>query len=140
LGLLQADDVGPPLIQPGQQPRHPLLDRVHVPGRYPHPATVARCGSPLAADAAPHGRPRPGPGRGARPPFLDRDEARLGHGQPAGEARDLGLAAVALRVTRGVPTPAAPHRRALAALVSPPRRAALFWSRDDPAVADLPGT
>ena len=36
LGLLQADDVGLALVEPGQQPRHPLLDRVHVPGRYPH--------------------------------------------------------------------------------------------------------
>jgi hypothetical protein len=36
LGLLQADDVGPPLVQPRQHPRHPLLGRVDVPGRDPH--------------------------------------------------------------------------------------------------------
>ena len=33
LGLLQADDVRPPLVQPRQQSRHTLLDRVDVPGR-----------------------------------------------------------------------------------------------------------
>ena len=38
LGLLQADDVGPPLVEPRQQPRHALLDRVDVPGRDPHRA------------------------------------------------------------------------------------------------------
>ena len=37
LGLLQADHVGLPLVQPRQQPRYPLLGRVHVPGRYSHP-------------------------------------------------------------------------------------------------------
>ena len=47
------DDVGLPLVQPGQQPRHPLLDRVHVPGRYPHPAYS----SPLRLTAC--GRRRP---------------------------------------------------------------------------------
>jgi hypothetical protein len=26
LGLLQADNIGLPLVQPRQQPRHPLLD------------------------------------------------------------------------------------------------------------------
>ena len=36
LGLLQADHVRPPLVQPGQQPGHALLDRVDVPGRYSH--------------------------------------------------------------------------------------------------------
>ena len=36
LGLLQADHVRPALVQPRQQPRHPLLDRVHVPGHDPH--------------------------------------------------------------------------------------------------------
>ena len=36
LGLLQADDVGLALVQPRQQPRHALLDRVDVPGRDPH--------------------------------------------------------------------------------------------------------
>ena len=36
LGLLQADHVRPPLVQPGQQPRHALLDRVDVPGRDSH--------------------------------------------------------------------------------------------------------
>ena len=40
LGLLQADDVRPPLIQPRQQPRHALLDRVDVPGRDSHRPTV----------------------------------------------------------------------------------------------------
>jgi hypothetical protein len=36
LGLLQADDVRRALVQPGQQPRQPLLDRVDVPGGDPH--------------------------------------------------------------------------------------------------------
>ena len=36
LRLLQAHDVGLPLVQPRQQPRQPLLDRVDVPGRDPH--------------------------------------------------------------------------------------------------------
>jgi hypothetical protein len=36
LGLLQADHVRPPLVQPRQQPRHALLDRVDVPGRDSH--------------------------------------------------------------------------------------------------------
>jgi hypothetical protein len=36
LGLLQADDVRLALVQPRQQPRQALLDRVHVPGRDPH--------------------------------------------------------------------------------------------------------
>jgi hypothetical protein len=37
LGLLQADDVRPALVQPRQQARYALLDRVHVPGRDSHP-------------------------------------------------------------------------------------------------------
>jgi hypothetical protein len=36
LGLLQADHVRPPLIQPREKPRHALLDRVDVPGRNSH--------------------------------------------------------------------------------------------------------
>src|SRR3954452_7915835 len=36
LGLLQADDVRLPLVQPRQQPRHALLDRVDVPRRDAH--------------------------------------------------------------------------------------------------------
>ena len=36
LRLLQADDVRPPLVEPRQQPRHPLLERVDVPGRDAH--------------------------------------------------------------------------------------------------------
>jgi hypothetical protein len=36
LGLLQADHIRPPLIQPRQQPRHALLHRVDVPGRDSH--------------------------------------------------------------------------------------------------------
>jgi hypothetical protein len=38
LRLLQADDVRLALLEPWQQPRHSLLDRVHVPGRYSHGA------------------------------------------------------------------------------------------------------
>jgi nitroimidazol reductase NimA-like FMN-containing flavoprotein (pyridoxamine 5'-phosphate oxidase superfamily) len=38
LGLLQADHIRPALVQPRQQPRQPLLDRVDIPRRYPHPA------------------------------------------------------------------------------------------------------
>ena len=38
LRLLQTDDVRLALLEPGQQPQHSLLDRVHVPGRYPHRA------------------------------------------------------------------------------------------------------
>ena len=40
LRLLQADDVGLPLVEPWQQPRHALLDRVDVPRRDPHGGTV----------------------------------------------------------------------------------------------------
>jgi hypothetical protein len=36
LGLLQAYNIRPPLVEPGQEPRHTLLDRVDVPGRDPH--------------------------------------------------------------------------------------------------------
>ncbi len=42
LRLLQADHIGTAFVQPGQQPRQPLLDRVHVPGRDPHPADGTR--------------------------------------------------------------------------------------------------
>jgi hypothetical protein len=38
LGLLQADDIRLALVEPGQQSRHPLLDGVHIPRRYPHGA------------------------------------------------------------------------------------------------------
>ena len=38
LGLLQADDVGLALVEPRQQAREPLLDRVDVPGRDAHRA------------------------------------------------------------------------------------------------------
>ena len=41
LRLLQADDVRLPLIQPRQQPRQPLLDRVDVPRRDAHSGTLA---------------------------------------------------------------------------------------------------
>ena len=40
LGLLQADDVRLPLVEPRQQPRQPLLDRVDVPRRDAHGGTV----------------------------------------------------------------------------------------------------
>ena len=36
LGLLQADHVRPARVQPGQQARYALLDRVDVPGGYAH--------------------------------------------------------------------------------------------------------
>ncbi len=36
LGLLQADDVGPPLQEPGGQVVHSLLDRIDVPGGDAH--------------------------------------------------------------------------------------------------------
>ncbi len=36
LRLLEADDVGPALVQPRQEPRDALLERVDVPGRDPH--------------------------------------------------------------------------------------------------------
>ena len=36
LRLLKADDIRPPLIQPGQKPRHALLQRVDVPGGDAH--------------------------------------------------------------------------------------------------------
>ena len=44
LGLLQADHVGAAFLQPRQQPPDTLLDRVDVPGRHPHGATVAAGG------------------------------------------------------------------------------------------------
>src|SRR6185503_6696296 len=36
LGLLQAQDIGPALVEPGQQPGHALLERVDVPGHDAH--------------------------------------------------------------------------------------------------------
>jgi hypothetical protein len=43
LRLLQAHDIRPPLVEPRQQPRHALLQRVDVPGGDPHrPETVQR--------------------------------------------------------------------------------------------------
>jgi hypothetical protein len=36
LRLLEADDVRPPLVEPRQQPRQALLDRVDVPGDDAH--------------------------------------------------------------------------------------------------------
>ena len=42
LGLLQTDDVRLPLVQPRQEPRDALLDRVDVPGRDPHPRSKPR--------------------------------------------------------------------------------------------------
>jgi len=41
LDLLQAHHVGLSFVEPRQQPGNPLLDRVDVPGRYPHPSTIA---------------------------------------------------------------------------------------------------
>ena len=41
LRLLQAEDIGGALIQPREQPRGPLPDRVHIPRRDAHGATVA---------------------------------------------------------------------------------------------------
>ena len=61
LGLLQADDVRPPLVQPRQQPRHALLDRVDVPGRDPHGlhGTEAAARRPARRLAVPVGGPEP---------------------------------------------------------------------------------
>jgi hypothetical protein len=42
LGLLQAHHVGLALVQPRQQPRDALLDRVDVPGRDPHALHVTQ--------------------------------------------------------------------------------------------------
>jgi hypothetical protein len=36
LGLLKANDIRSPLVEPGQQPGKPLLDGVDVPGGDPH--------------------------------------------------------------------------------------------------------
>src|SRR5688572_3252298 len=36
LRLLKADDIRPALVQPRQKPRHPLLERVDIPGRDAH--------------------------------------------------------------------------------------------------------
>src|SRR5262249_35517324 len=41
LGFLQAQDVRPPLIEPGQQSRHALFDGVDVPGGDPHRLRLA---------------------------------------------------------------------------------------------------
>ena len=40
LGLLQAHHIGGALVEPGQQPRGPLLHRVHIPGRQAHARTL----------------------------------------------------------------------------------------------------
>src|SRR5262249_31620545 len=56
LGLLQADDVGLPLVQPRQQPRDPLVGGVDVPGCYAHRAYSGRAGQPrLPRHRAPRG-------------------------------------------------------------------------------------
>jgi len=41
LRLLQANDVGTALVEPRQEPRNPLLDRVDVPRGDPHVLTVS---------------------------------------------------------------------------------------------------
>ena len=65
LGLLQADDVRSPLVQPRQQSRRPLLDRVDVPRRDPHSGTVAAAVGDGHADVDP---PRASQGDGVREP------------------------------------------------------------------------
>ena len=42
LGLLQADDIGLPLVEPRQQPWHSLLDRVDIPRRHSHGQYASR--------------------------------------------------------------------------------------------------
>ncbi len=44
LGLLKADHVRSPFVEPGQQSGYPLLDRVHVPGRNAHLCMMAHGG------------------------------------------------------------------------------------------------
>ncbi len=52
LGLLEADDVGSALVQPRQQAREPLLDRVDVPGGHAHDGpTVAPPGPSIDSPA-----------------------------------------------------------------------------------------
>src|SRR6185437_12939293 len=46
LRLLQADDVGRAFVQPRQQPRLALLDRVDVPGGDPHPPSLTTRAAP----------------------------------------------------------------------------------------------
>src|SRR4029450_4090015 len=41
LGLLQARHVGLPLVQPWQESRYTLLDRIHIPCGQPHEPTLA---------------------------------------------------------------------------------------------------
>ena len=60
LGFLEADHIGLSLVQPGQQARHPLLDRVHVPGRYPHRAYSSR--AIFSKDSGPFYEQRPAHG------------------------------------------------------------------------------
>src|SRR5918994_6210328 len=56
LGLLKANDVRPPLIEPRQEPRNALLERVDVPSREPH-------GFHGSHPAEPLGGAHPGPYR-----------------------------------------------------------------------------
>jgi hypothetical protein len=65
LGLLQADHVRPPLVQPRQQPRHALLDRVDVPGRDSHLPHGTH-----TVDGGPSTKEDPGARPGARAPLL----------------------------------------------------------------------
>ena len=102
LGLLQADDVRLPLVQPRQQPRQALLDRVDVPGRDPHRT---------------HGSRRPdGPGgpRSGGPDAIRRSSARRRRHRRATCVREGGRI-VARRLARrllGVgPRPPRGHRR-----------------------------
>ena len=57
LCFLQADDVGPALVQPRQQPRQALRDRVDVLGRDAHGVTVP---PPVPRAAAVAGGLQPG--------------------------------------------------------------------------------
>ena len=58
LGLLQAHHVRAPLVEPRQQSRHALPDRVDVPGRESHRRTVAPAARRSSADGGLGGRER----------------------------------------------------------------------------------
>ena len=80
LGLLQADDVRLALVEPRQQPRHPLLDRVHVPSRDSHRPNGSRLTHGRSAPRRPAAPPRRSPARRPSAPAASRRSAWRGAG------------------------------------------------------------
>ena len=132
LRLLEADDVGAPLVEPRQQPRHALPHRVDVPGGDPHRLTVTPGGGTLAGRRADLGGSRGGDpadrARGVGRRRGPRGAGGGGHG-PAGrrDRRDRVPAP-----DRRTATPSA-WRRGPTATSGSPRSSAAGWAGSRPA-------